>query len=484
METQLIIDGRDVPAASGATFERRSPVTDAVVTRAAAAGVADAVAAADSAAKAFKSWSRTGPRERRRILLKAADLLEAKLPDFVRIMAAEIGASQLWAGFNVKAAADKFREAASLTTQIQGETIPTERPETLSMTIRQPVGVILSVVPWNGPVPLAARAIVYPLACGNTVVFRASESSPKTHALLVDVLHEAGLPPGCLNMLTNAPEDAPGVIETLIEHPAIRRINFTGSTRVGRIVAAKAGEYLKPCLLELGGKSPMIVLDDADLDEAAKAAVFGCFFNQGQICLTSGRVIVDEKIADAFVEKFVVRARKLVSGDPAAEGGGVIVGPLITRASVERVEAMLRQAVDRGADILLGGRAEGAVLPPTIVDHVTPQMQLYEEEAFAPIATIIRARDTEDAVQIANDTEYGLSGAVFGHDTHRALQVALRIEAGCCHVNGATVQGESQAPLGGMKASGYGRFDGRAVINEFTELRWITISSERQNYPI
>ena len=256
MEAQLVIDNQNRAAKSGATFERRHPVSNAVVTRAAAGGVEDAIAAVDSASAAFKTWRHSAPSERRRILLKAADALEARTPAFIEAMAAEVGASGLWAGFNVYLAANLFREAASLATQIQGETIPTDKPGALSMTVRQPVGVILSIVPWNGPVVLAARAIAYPIVCGNTVVFRASEASPRTHMLVAEALVEAGLPPGVLNLMTNAPKDAPEVIDALIAHKAVRRINFTGSTRVGRIIAQKAATHLKRCLLELGGKSP------------------------------------------------------------------------------------------------------------------------------------------------------------------------------------------------------------------------------------
>ena len=289
MKSQLLIDNDWVNAQDGATFERRHPVSNAMITEAAAASIHDAKKAADSAQAAYKTWRLSPPSERRRLLLKAADILESKTPKFIETMAAEVGASALWAGFNVHLAANVFREAASLATQIQGETIPTDKPGALSMTIRQPVGVILSMVPWNGTVVLAARAIAYPIVCGNPVVFRGSEASPKTHALIAEALVEAGFPPGVLNYLSNAPQTAPEVVDTLIAHKAVRRINFTGSTRVGRIVAEKAAQQLKRCLLELGGKSPLIVLDDANVDEAVKAAVFGSFLYQGQICMSTER---------------------------------------------------------------------------------------------------------------------------------------------------------------------------------------------------
>lgn len=482
METQLVIDNEARSASGGATFVRCHPLTGNVVTRAAAATVEDAVRAADSAQAAFVKWSVTGPSERRRILLRAADVLESKAPEFNRVMANEIGASELWSGFNVVLAANLFREAASLATQIQGETIPTDKPGALSMTVRQPVGVILSIVPWNGPVVLAARAIAYPIVCGNTVVFRASETSPKTHMLIADALHEAGLPPGVLNVLTNSPEDAPDVIDALVAHTAVRRINFTGSTRVGRIIAEKAARHLKRCLLELGGKSPLVVLDDANIDEAVKAAAFGAFLYQGQICMSTERIVVDEKIADAFVEKFAARARELPMGDPAS-GASCIIGPMISGESGSRLNAMIEDALAKGARIAAGGLAAGASMPATIVDFVKPGMRIYDEETFGPVTTVVRAKDTEDAVRIANDTSYGLSSAVFGRDVTRALGVALRIDAGSCHVNGSTVQNEAQAPYGGTKDSGYGRFDGRAVIDEFTELKWITIEPGVQQYP-
>jgi acyl-CoA reductase-like NAD-dependent aldehyde dehydrogenase len=483
MNTQLLIDNQKRGAQNGATFERRHPVTGEVVTRAAAARVEDAFAAVESASAAFKTWRHTGPTERRRILLKAADALEARTQDFIAAMAAEVGASALWAGFNVFLAANLFREAASLATQIQGETIPTDKPGALSMTVRQPVGVVLSIVPWNGPVVLAARAIAYPLVCGNTVVFRASEASPRTHELVAEALVEAGLPPGVLNFVTNAPQDAPEVIDALIAHKAVRRINFTGSTRVGRIIAQKAATHLKRCLLELGGKSPLVVLDDADIDEAVKAAVFGSFLYQGQICMSTERIIVDDKIADEFIAKFTARAKELPAGDPM-KNAQCVIGPMMSRDAGPRLNAMIDDALGKGAKLTCGGPADGATMAATIVDHVKSGMKIYDEETFGPITTVVRVRGVDEAVAVANDTAYGLSAAVFGKDVTRALGVAMQIDSGSVHVNGSTVQNEAQAPYGGTKESGYGRFDGRAVIDEFTELKWLTVEPSVQQYPV
>lgn len=482
MDVRLVIDNNAIEADSGRFFERLNPVSGNVVTRAAAGGTAESVRAAESAHAAFASWSQTGPSERRRILLAAADALEAKKDAIVEAMAFEVGASALWSTFNVMGSAALLREAASLVTQIQGETIPTDKPGTLSMTMRQPVGVVLSIVPWNGPILLAARAIAYPIACGNTVIFRGSEQSPRTHSLVAEAFYDAGLPAGVLNFIINAPDDAPEVIDALIAHPAVRRVNFTGSTRVGRIIAEKCAGQLKRCLLELGGKAPFVVLDDADIDGAVNAAAFGAFLYQGQICMSTERFVVDEKIADAFVEKFAAKVAALPAGDPVSNPG-CVVGPLVDARSGERINGLIDDALGKGAVLALGGNAKGAVMPATIVDHVLPHMAIYDQETFGPITTIVRVNGVEEAVRVANDTEYGLSSAVFGRDVTRALEVARRIEAGCVHINGATVQNEAQAPYGGMKQSGYGRFDGRAVIDEFTELKWVTVEPANQPYP-
>ncbi|MBI5261997.1 MAG: aldehyde dehydrogenase [Bradyrhizobium sp.] len=478
----LLLDSKDVSAANGATFDRLDPITGNVASRAAAAQVADVRRAADAAAAAFPAWSATGPSARRSILLKAADLLQAKAPQFAELMAVETGATAGWAGFNVHLAAGMLREAAAMTTQISGEVIPSDKPGCIAMAVRQPAGVVLSMAPWNAPVILGVRALAMPLACGNTVVLKASEICPGTHRLIAECLRDAGLPPGVLNVITNAPEDAPDLIETLIAHPAVRRINFTGSTRVGRIIAQVAAKYLKPVLLELGGKAPLVVLDDADLDAAVAAAGFGAFMNQGQICMSTERIVVDESIADAFVQKLSVKAGSLIAGDPRK--ANTPLGSLIGLDAVNRIQALISDAVAKGAKVVAGGRSEGTLMPATVVDRVNSSMRIYDEESFGPVVGVVRVNGIDEAVRVANDTEYGLSAAVFGRDIARALDVAKRIESGICHVNGPTVHDEAQMPFGGTKASGYGRFGGKAGIAEFTELRWITIDTGPQHYPI
>lgn len=483
MNVQLYIDNEPRNAVDNATFERRSPVTGEVVAQGSAAKAHDAVAAIESAERAFASWSQTGPGLRRALLMKAAEEIEKRTEDFVRAMKAEIGAGDLWARFNVMLAANVFREAAAMTTQIQGNTIPSDKPGTLSMTLRQPVGVILSIVPWNGPVALAARAIAYPLMCGNTVVFRASETSPKTHVLVAEAVHAAGFPAGTLNFVMNDPKDAPEVVEAMIAHPAVRRVNFTGSTHVGRIIAAACGRHLKRSLMELGDKSPVVVLEDADIDSAVNATIFGAFLYQGQICMTTERAIVDESVADNFVQKLAARAAKLEAGDPRTQASCAL-GPIISQGAVDRLNELMADAVQKGAEIRSGGRADSTLMAPTVLDRVTAEMRIYSEEAFGPILQVIRVNGADEAVRVANDTEYGLSAGVFGTDMTRALDVAMRIQTGAVHINGSTVSNEAQAPYGGTKGSGWGRFDSTAVIDEFTELKWISIEQPLQPYPL
>ncbi|MGL4287439.1 MAG: aldehyde dehydrogenase [Phreatobacter sp.] len=477
----LMIDAHEVGAADGRTFDRLDPLTGSVATRAAAATVSDAIAAVDAAAAAFVTWSKTGPNERRAKLTAAADLMQARAEDFVQSMMAETGATRGWAMFNVTLAAGMLREAGAMTTQITGDVIPTDKPDNLALAVRQPVGVILGIAPWNAPVILGVRALAMPLACGNTVVFKASEICPATHQLIGTVLRDAGLPAGTVNIVTNAPADAAKVVETLIAHRAVKRINFTGSTHVGRIIAETAARYLKPVLLELGGKAPLVILDDADLDEAVKAAAFGAFMNQGQICMSTERIVVDAKVADAFVEKFAAKAKSLPYGDPRS--GNVVLGSLVSADAAGRVKDLVDEAAAKGATLASGGTLDGTVMPATIVDHVTPSMRIYGEESFGPVVTVVRVSGDEEAIRVANDTEYGLSSAVFSRDIARALGVAKRIEAGICHINAPTVHDEAQMPFGGMKSSGYGRFGGKAGIDAFTELRWITIQTGPRHYP-
>ena len=479
-DTSMLVNNKDTGASGGKTFTRVNPMTGEGATRAPAASVADAVAAVDAAAAAFPAWAALGPNERRTKLLKAADLLQTRVDDAVARMTDETGSTAPWAGFNVMLASTMLREAASMTTQVGGEVIPSDKPGSLSFSYRQPVGVVLGIAPWNAPIILGVRAIAMPLACGNTVVLKASETCPATHRLIGEVMRDAGLPPGVVNVVTNAPADAPAIVDALIDHPAVKRVNFTGSTRVGKIVAERAARHLKPVLLELGGKAPIIVLDDADLDGAVNAAAFGAYANQGQICMSTELAIVDESVADAFVHKLAAKAASLPAGDPR---GHVVLGSMVGPEAADRVEGLIKEAVAGGAKLAAGGARQGTVLTATVLDRVTPSMRLYSEESFGPVLCVVRVRGVDEAVRVANSSEYGLSAAVFGRDILRAFEVAKRVQSGICHINGPTVHDEAQMPFGGVKGSGYGRFGGKAAIDQFTELRWITIEDGKQPYP-
>ncbi len=463
-------------------FDRIGPVTGEVASSAAAMTAAAMPAIAARAAAAFPAWAATGPGTRRGLLLKAADALETRRDAFAAAMMAETGATFGWAMFNVELAAGVIREAAAITTQITGEVIPSDKPGCIALALKEPVGVILGIAPWNGPIVLGVRAIAVPLACGNTVILKGSETCPQTHTLIYDAFIEAGFPEGVVNLVTNAPADAGDVVGALIDAPEVKRINFTGSTDKGRIVARRAAEQLKPVVLELGGKAPLIVLEDADLDEAVKAAAFGAFMNQGQICMSTERIIVVEAVADVFAAKFAAKAASLPAGDPRAMN--TPLGAVVADRTVTHVNSLIDDATSKGARVLTGGKANSVIMPATVVDGVTGAMSLYTDESFGPIVAIIRARDADHAVELANDSAYGLASSVFTRDIVKGLSVARRINSGICHINGPTVHDEPQMPFGGVGASGHGKFGGRQGIDSFTETRWITIETLPGHFPI
>ncbi|MFN3732758.1 aldehyde dehydrogenase [Comamonas testosteroni] len=481
IEQKMLIGGQECAASNGAVFERKNPLDGSVATRAPAATTEDAIRACEAAAAAFPAWSQLGPNARRAMLMKASQALEAKGEAIAAAMAAETGASGIWAGFNVHLAASMLLEAASLTTQINGEIIPSDVPGSVAMAVRQPAGVVLGIAPWNAPVILAVRSISTALACGNTVILKGSELCPATHGLIIEALQDAGLPAGVVNFVTNAPADAGSVVEAIVAHPAVRRVSFTGSTKVGRIIGQTCARHLKPALLELGGKAPFLVLDDADIDAAVNAATFGAFANSGQICMSTERFVVDNKVADEFIAKFAAKAQSLPLGDPRK--GPVVLGSVVDLATVERCNAMIDDALAKGAKLVCGGKAESTLMPATLIDHVTPAMRIFHEESFGPVKGIVRVNGEEEAIATANDNEFGLSSAVFTRDAARGWRVAARIEAGICHINGPTVHDEAQMPFGGVKASGYGHFGGQQGINAFTETRWVTMQTTERQYP-
>ncbi|MBW4718374.1 aldehyde dehydrogenase family protein [Saccharothrix obliqua] len=479
----LLIAGSDVPAASGRTTADVNPFTGEVFATVAAAGPEDVVAAVAAADSAFAGWAAVSPFARRKILLDAADLLEERADQAVELMAGEAGGTSRWARFNVFLAANVLREAAAAVTAPLGEVLAAQEEGALGLAVREPLGVVAAFAPWNAPLILGTRAFAAPIAAGNTVVLKPSEDAPLASGLfLADVLRDAGLPAGVLNVVTNDPADAAEVAEALIADPRVRVVNFTGSTGVGRIIGTHAARHLKPAVLELGGKNAIIVLDDADLDHAVNAATFGVFMNSGQICMSGDRVLVHERIAEEFTERFVAKVASLAHGDPADPD--TIIGPLVSARSAQRVAALVEDARDKGATVLTGGgEPDGALHPATVLTGVTPDMELHYGEAFGPVCVVETFATDDEAVARANDTEHGLTCGILTENGTRGLRLARRVRTGIVHVNDQSVGDEPQAPFGGVKSSGYGRFGGRWGVEAFTATRWITLATEHAHYP-
>jgi acyl-CoA reductase-like NAD-dependent aldehyde dehydrogenase len=480
---ELFIGGKDVPALDGRTTEDLNPYTGELYATVAAGGAADITRAVDAAHEAFPAWAATSPATRRRIFLKAADILEARSEEAAALMAEEIGEVAVFAGFNVNLAAGIFREAAAAISQPLGEVLATDIEGQLSLALREPLGVVAAFSPWNAPLILGVRSVAVPLAVGNTVVLKPSEEAPIACGLFIaDVLRDAGLPAGVLNVVTNAPSDAADVARTLIADPRVRHVNFTGSTNVGRIIGTIAAEHLKPALLELGGKNALLVLEDADIDYAVNAATFGSFNNAGQICLSTDRLLVHRSIAAEFTEKFAAKVPSLPYGDPTDPA--TVVGPVVNAKAAQRVSKLVAEAVAAGATPRTGGgEADGARYPATVLTGVTPEMRIFNEEIFGPAVTVIPVDDDEQAVAIANNTEYGLTAGVITEDTRRGLAIARRLQTGIVHVNNQTVDDEPQVPFGGVKNSGYGKFGGRWGVDAFTETRWVTVAGQHNVFP-
>jgi acyl-CoA reductase-like NAD-dependent aldehyde dehydrogenase len=474
LEVKQFIGGEWSDAADGAIFEDYDPYTGALVAVVPAGGEEDARRAIEAAQAAFPEWAATPPAVRQSIFLKAADILESKRDEVVSMLARETGATFGFGMFQMGFVPGLFRQAAAAPYQPIGQVIPSDHPGTLAMGIRKPVGVVGAIAPWNAALILSARSIAAPLALGNTVVLKPSEWSPVVGGLFwADVFTEAGLPPGVLNVVTHAPGQAGPIGDELVTHPAVRRINFTGSTNVGRKLAEAAGRNLKRVVLELGGYNPLIVLGDADLDYAVNATTFGAFLHQGQICMSARKVIVERSIADEFIRRLAEKARTLKAGDPKEPD--TIIGPLINEDAAAMVKGRVDEAVAKGAKLLAGGEVDGNVYRATVLTDVPEDSEFAQHETFGPVLAVEVVDNAEEAVQRANDTTYGLSAGILTRDVDRGFALAQLLETGIVHVNDQPVGDEPQMPFGGVKDSGWGRFGGQAAVEEFTELRWVTI---------
>jgi acyl-CoA reductase-like NAD-dependent aldehyde dehydrogenase len=478
---QLFIGGEWTDADGGRTFEDRDPFTGEVVVEVAAGSREDARRAIEVAAAAAPAWAQAPPAARQAIFLKAADVLASRQDEVVSLLARETGCTFGMGMFQMHFVPGLLRQAAALAYAPLGEVIPSDSGA-FAMGLRRPVGVVGAIAPWNVALILSARSIAAPLALGNTVVLKPSEWSPVSGGLIWgEIFAEAGLPAGVLNIVTHAPGEAQEIGDELIENPHVRRLNFTGSTGTGRRLAEAAGRQLKRIVLELGGSNPLIVLADADLDYAVNAAAFGAFLHQGQICMSARRIIVERPIAEEFTARLAAKTGGLKAGDPNEHD--TIIGPIINEQALEAIKARVDAAVAGGAKVLAGGNAVGPCYEATLLSDVPEDSELAQVETFGPVAAIEVVDSAQEAVDRANATSYGLSSGIITQDADRGLALAQQIDAGIVHVNDQPVADEPQMPFGGVKDSGFGRFGGSAVVDEFTELRWITVQSGSHPFP-
>jgi len=478
---QLFIGGEWGGAEGGRTFEDRDPFNGDLVAEVAAASRADAKRAIEAAAAAAPAWAQTPPAVRQGIFLKAAEVLESRQDEIVSLLARETGATFGFSLFQMHFVPGLFRQAAALAYAPIGEVIPSDSGA-FSMGLRRPVGVVGAIAPWNAALILSARSIAAPLALGNSVVLKPSEWSPIVGGLIWgEIFTEAGLPAGVLNIVTNAPGEAVPIGDELVENPQVRRLNFTGSTATGRKLAEAAGRNLKRVVLELGGYNPLIVLNDADVEYAVNATAFGAFLHQGQICMSARKIIVERGISDEFVARLVAKTNGLKAGDPNEHD--TIIGPVINQDALDMIKGRVDDAVSKGATVLAGGEAVGACYRATLLGDVPPDSEFAKHETFGPVAAIEIVDSADEAVERANASSYGLSSGIITQDIDRGLALAQRIDAGIVHVNDQPVGDEPQMPFGGVKDSGFGRFGGTAVVDEFTELRWVTVQRGSHPFP-
>ena len=476
---KMYIGGAWVDAMSGQFYDDCDPYTGEVFARVANGGGEDTRRAIDAAQAAFPMWKAYNPVEKRKLLNRAADLLEERMDQFVDALNRETGAATPFAKFQAKNSPEFLREAASQVLNVHGQMFPSETPDCVGMMWRQPMGVVGCISPWNAALLLALLAVVFPLACGNTVVLKTSEASSVVGGvMLAQLFADAGFPAGVFNLVTTGPGRSGEVGDVLTSDKRVRCITFTGSTQVGRALNVQCAQNLKRFCAELGGNCPLIVLGDADVDYAVNAAAFGRYMHQGQVCMNTKRIVVEQSIADAFLEKLTAKAKSLKFGDPKLPD--TIIGPLINQSQMNTLLRQIETARAQGAEILCGGQNHGLVYEPTVL-VMTEEMEIAHQEVFGPVANVIIAKDAGDALRIANDTDYGLSSGIITGDLARGWDMAERLEAGCCHINDCTLGDEPHAPLGGMKESGSGK-NGFMAIEEFTEVRWVTLQKKPRHY--
>ncbi|GAB2793778.1 aldehyde dehydrogenase family protein [Halomonas shantousis] len=463
------------------TLDVQNPYDQSTLVSLRMANREDMDAAYRRAQKAQPEWADMGPTARAEIMLRAERILEARKEEIVDWLIREAGSTRLKAQLEVDLVRAVTREAASLPSRVHGRILPSSIPGKESRVYRQPLGVVGVISPWNFPLQLSQRSVAPALAVGNAVVIKPASDTPITGGLLLaKIFEEAGLPEGVLSVVVGPGSE---IGDAFVEHPVPKLISFTGSTPVGKNIGkiANSGDYIKKVALELGGNGPLVVLDDADMDQAVDGAIAGKFLHQGQVCMAINRLIVDESRYDEFVSRFVERARALAVGDPDDEK--TVIGPIVNAKQLDGLKAKIEQAKRDGAKVLLEGEIQGQVIPPHIFGDVTQDMEIASEEIFGPLVGIQRARDEAHALELANDTEYGLSSSVYTTNLERGVKFAQRVQAGMTHVNDMATNDEPNAPFGGEKNSGIGRFNGDWAIDEFTTDHWITVQHQPRQYP-
>jgi acyl-CoA reductase-like NAD-dependent aldehyde dehydrogenase len=474
---QMFIGGEWVDALSGETFDDFNPYTGELYAKVAKGDARDADRAMAAAFAARREWAGAPPIARAQILNKAAQILEESRQEIAEVLTLEGGGSFGKVMFEVSQSVDLIETAAADGKRILGETFHFD-PTKLSMTIRRPRGTVVAISPWNFPLVLSLYKVAYGLATGNTVVLKPASESPVVGLKIGEIFQKAGLPAGALNVVTG-----PGSVlgDALIDDERCSFVAITGETVTGRKVAQRAAARLTPYSLELGGKNPLIVLADADIEYAVKSTAFSAYLHQGEICMSADRIIVEEPIAEAFTAALAGMVPHLPVGDPSSPE--TYIGPVISDAQVQKIDEHVKDAVAKGARLLAGGTYEGRLYQPTLLADITPDMKIYHEETFGPVASIITVKDAQEALAVANDTTYGLSAGVITQNLEKAIFFGEGLDAGMVHVNDGTIDADACCPFGGCKGSGIGREGGRYSIEELTEVKWLTIQKTKRMLP-
>lgn len=477
--TKQYINGQWKSGSSEKYVDNVNPYTQQTIASIPSANEDDLNEAYEAAVNAQESWMTTLPVKKQTYFDQLLKVVRERKDEIIDWLVKEAGSTLVKAEVEYQAAVGIIRESASFPTQMSGQILPSNTPGKENRVYRSPKGVIGVIGPWNFPFHLAMRSIAPALATGNTVVVKPASDAPVTSGLLIaDLFEEAGFPEGVINVVVGRGSE---IGDAFVKHPAAKLISFTGSTEVGSHIGELAGKYIKETALELGGNNAMIVLEDADIDQAVEAAAFGKFLHQGQICMSLNRIIVEESVHDSFIEKFKEKVESLKAGDPSEKD--TVIGPLINKDAIERIQEDVKESVGRGAEILTGGETDGSVMQPTVLTGVTSDMPIAKNEVFGPVASVIQVSSEQEAIKAANSSPYGLSGSVFTRDVHRGVEVAKRVETGMIHVNDQSVNDEAHVAFGGEKESGLGRFGGEWALDKFTTVKWIGVMNGYREFP-